>query len=310
MDKKYFVGIDLGGTSIKLGIIDLLGNVMQKSEVPTPYKKYDETLELFDELIRDTGIDHNKIVGIGIGVPGFVNIHNGSIDFLPNVGWKSVNLKKDLENKTNLPVFVDNDANLAALGEMQNGAGRGNKNLIVITIGTGVGAGIIINGEIYHGKDAMAGEIGHLTINPDSTVLCNCGKYGCLETEVSATAMLNHKKNAIEMGRDTLLTLDATTKEIFEAVDKEDPLANEIINNTAYYLGLALSQIVTVLAPEKIVIGGGVSKANNLLLDPTIQYFKRFSNEKLAKQTEIVLAELENDAGMIGAANLVRSKLK
>lgn len=310
MDGKYFIGIDLGGTSIKLGVIDQLGNIIKKSESPTPYKKYDETLELFVKLIRDTEIDHDKIVGIGIGVPGFVNIHNGSIDLLPNVGWKNANLKKDLEKKTNLPVFVDNDANLAALGEMWNGAGRGNKNLIVITIGTGVGAGVIINGEIYHGKDAMAGEIGHLTINPNSNVLCNCGKYGCLETEVSATAMLNYKKNAILSGRETLLTLDATTKEIFEAIEKEDTLAKEIVNHTAYYLGLALSQIVTVLAPEKIVIGGGVSKAKNLLLDPTIHYFKKFSNHKLAKQTEIVLAELENDAGIIGAAKLVSSKLK
>ncbi len=309
MKEKYYIGIDLGGTSIKLGIVDKNGDIVAKYEAPTPHAKYEETIELFVKMIEQTGIEKDQMLGVGIGVPGFVNIEDGSIDELVNVGWKNVHLKNDLEKKVGLPVFVDNDANLAALGEMWKGAGNGLTDLVCITIGTGVGAGVIINEKIYHGKNAMAGEVGHITINPHSEIRCNCGKNGCLETEVSATAMVNFNQRAIEGGKETLLPIEATTKDIFEAAQKGDSLAIEIIDNTANYLGLALSQIATVLAPERIVIGGGVSKAGELLLRPTMQYFKRYSTEKIAEQTEIVLAELENDAGIVGASRLVADQM-
>jgi len=302
IDKNLYIGIDLGGTSIKLGIIDEAGNIIAKKEASTPQQKYEETLELFVEMIQETGVSHNRIKGIGIGVPGFVDVETGKIGILVNVGWKNVNLKADLENKLGIPVVVDNDANLAALGEVWQGAARGAKNIICVTIGTGIGSGIIIDGEIYHGKNALAGEIGHLPINPLKGHRCNCGKVGCLETEASATAIINYVALAKTHGRATIIPDNPTTKDIFIAAQSGDDLANEAINNATFYLGLALSQISHALAPEKILIGGGVSKAKEQILNPIVDYFQQFSLTELNEQTEIVLAELKNDAGIFGAA--------
>lgn len=301
IDKNLYVGIDLGGTSVKLGIIDDAGNIIAKQEASTPRQKYEETLDLFVELIQETGISLKEIKGIGIGVPGFVDVEKGTIANLVNVGWKNVSLKDDLEKKLGIPVVVDNDANLAALGEVWQGAARGAKNIICITIGTGIGSGIIIDGKIYHGKNALAGEIGHLPINPLKGNRCNCGKLGCLETESSATAILNYALRDKNHGVNTIISDNPTTKDIFDAAKSGDKVANEAINNAAYYLGLALSQISHALAPEKILIGGGVSKAKEQILNPIKDYFQQFSLTELNEQTEIVLAELENDAGIFGA---------
>lgn len=302
LNKKFYVGIDLGGTSIKLGVLDISGNIVAKIESPTPRHQYNQTLDLFVEMVNKTGISFDEIIGIGIGVPGFVDVEKGFIDELVNVGWKNVNLKQDLEKKVGVPVFVDNDANLAALGEVWQGAAKGVNNAICVTIGTGIGGGIIINGLVYHGKNAMAGEIGHLPINPNSGRKCNCGKVGCLETEASATAITNFVIDAVKAGKQTIINDNPTTKDIFIAAQNGDELANEAINNAAYYLGLALSQISHAIAPDMIVIGGGVSKAQDRILDPIKSYFHQFSLQKLNEQTEIVLAKLENDAGIMGAA--------
>lgn len=302
--KKTYVGIDLGGTSIKLGVMNETGTILNKLEVPTP-KTYEDTISLFTKLIKEIQRENEGIMAIGIGVPGFVDITAGKVEEAVNLGWNDVQLKKDLEdNLDDIPVYIDNDANLAALGEMWIGAGQGAKNLICITIGTGIGGGVIVDGEVYHGKNAMAGEIGHMPIRPDSHIKCNCGKVGCLETEVSATAMVHYAKEAVKAGRETTLTIDSTAKDIFDALEKNDGLAKEIIDHTAYYLGMAAAQIASVIAPEKIVIGGGVSKAKSLILNPIKDYFYHFSTTKLAEQTELVLAELSNDAGIVGAAKL------
>ncbi len=303
---KYYVGIDLGGTSIKLGIIDETGNIVAKQELPTPHQQYKETLELFIQMIENSGVSKREIIGIGIGVPGFVDVKQGTIEHLVNVGWQNVQLKRDLEALIDLPVFVDNDANLAALGELINGAGKGTSSLLCVTIGTGIGAGIIINGEIYHGKNWMAGEIGHMPINPLSGRLCNCGRVGCLETEASATAIVNYVIDQIGKGNGKNISLQPTTKDIFELAKQGDALAIEAIDHAAYYLGLALAQISHAMAPEIIVIGGGVSKAKHQIIDPIKNYFSKFSLPKIVEQTKIVHAKLENDAGMIGAALLAR----
>jgi len=310
LNKNFYVGIDLGGTSIKLGIIDQSGNIIAQQESPTPSQRYEETLDLFVEMINKTGIPLREIISIGIGVPGFVDIEKGFIDILVNVGWENANLKEDLEAKINIPVFVNNDANLAAYGEVWQGAAKGAKNVICVTIGTGIGSGIVIDGNIYHGNNGMAGEIGHLPINPISGHLCNCGKIGCLETEASATAIVNYAIEVIKRGKKTIIPENPTTKDIFIAAKNGDEIANEAINNAAYNLGLALAQISHALAPDIIVIGGGVSKAGEQILAPIKDYFQQFSLEKLNKQTKIVLAKLENNAGIMGAAYYAMVKVK
>lgn len=302
MEKKYYVGIDLGGTSIKLGIIDVAGNIIAKEESPTPHHKYQETLQLFVEMINRTGIPIKEIAGIGIGVPGFVDTKQGLVHELVNVGWKNAYLKNDLEEILNIPVFVDNDANLAALGEVWQGAGKGAKNLLLITIGTGIGAGVIVDGQIYHGNSDMAGEIGHLTVKPTNGKQCNCGKLGCLETEASATAILNYVNDEINKGSMTVVNNQPTVKDIFVASSKGDLIATKAIENASYYLGLALSQISHVIAPDMILIGGGVSQAGDQILNPIINNFKQFSLPRITEQTKIEIATLQNDAGIIGAA--------
>jgi glucokinase len=262
-------------------------------------------------------LDQNKskLIGIGVGAPGPVNFTNGSIEVAVNLGWKNFHLKDLLEMETSLPVIVDNDANMAAIGEMWKGAGEGAKNLICVTLGTGVGGGIIANGEIVHGVNGAGGEIGHITSVVENGALCNCGKNGCLETIASATGIVRltmeklHNHNVSSKLRD-YDNEDQTmsSKLVLEAAKEGDELATRIIDHITYYLGLALANLANGLNPEKIVIGGGVSKAGEVLLFPLKEQFTRFAFPRVAQGVDLSIAKLGNDAGIIGGAWLAKQQ--
>ncbi|MDE3839592.1 glucokinase [Bacillus methanolicus] len=322
MAEKWIVGVDLGGTTTKIAFISMNGEILYKWEIPTDKsdsgKKITTNIaKAIDQKLEELGHPKSKLIGIGMGAPGPVNLTTGIVYEAINLGWENDYPLKDLlETETFLPAVIDNDANCAALGEMWKGAGNGAKDLVCVTLGTGVGGGVIANGDIVHGISGAAGEIGHITSKPVGGVPCNCGKTGCLETIASATGIvrianekLAEKENIGKLAERRAQNGTITAKDVFDCARNHDPLANEIIDEVAYHLGLALASAANTLNPEKIVLGGGVSKAGEVLLKPVKEYFKKFAFPRVAVSTEILLATLGNDAGVIGAAWLVKNKI-
>jgi glucokinase len=322
MADNWLVGVDLGGTTTKLAFISLYGEIVHKWEIPT------DTSDNGKNIIVDIAksIDHHldqldetkeKLKGIGMGAPGPVDMTNGIIYEAVNLGWeKNTPLKDLLEVETGLPCVIDNDANCAALGEMWKGAGNGAKDIVAVTLGTGVGGGVITNGDIVHGSRGAAGEIGHITVMPEDGFQCNCGKTGCLETVASATGVVRLALKALEESEEQSVLrsgLEAngsiSAKEIFDAAREGDILAVSIVDQLSFYLGLAIANLGNALNPDKFVLGGGVSKAGEVLLDPVNKYFISFAFPTVAASTSISIATLGNDAGVIGAAWLVKNKL-
>ncbi|WP_071392744.1 ROK family glucokinase [Bacillus tuaregi] len=317
MDDKWFVGVDIGGTTIKLAFITDEGEIAHKWEIPTNTADNgihipSEIGRAIDRKISELGETKGKLIGLGVGAPGPVNDENGSIEVAVNLGWSHFPLRELLEQATSLPVIVDNDANVAAIGEMWKGAGEGAQNLLCVTLGTGVGGGVIANGEILHGVNGAAGEIGHIAAVIDDAVRCNCGKLGCLETVASATGVVRLAKTNLQ-STDTQSILRGaahlSAKKIFDEAKAGDELALEVVNKLAFYLGFALANIANVTNPEKIVIGGGVSKAGETLLQPLQQQFMQYAFTRVAEGAELRIAKLGNDAGIIGAAWLAKTKL-
>lgn len=320
MDKEWLVGVDLGGTTTKLAIMTVAGEIINKWEIVTDTgnegKNIIKNIAIsIEDKINELGKTKERIKGIGIGTPGPVNLTTGVVYNAVNLGWKeNYPLKELLEEEIGLLVKADNDANCAALGEMWKGSGAGAENLVCITIGTGVGGGVIVDGKIVQGVKGAAGEIGHMTVVADGGAPCNCGKSGCLETIVSATGIVrqvmeklsNEKNLAGELVNKYQLTRKITAKDVFDAGRNGDSLALSIIEHTAVHLGLALASIGNILNPEKIVIGGGVSKAGDILMQPVLNNFKEFAFSSVAQSTTIVPASLGNDAGIYGAAWLVK----
>jgi glucokinase len=313
MDEVIYIGIDLGGTAIKMGMVNIDGELVKEIERPTPVSEgHRKVVETFDEMIalllKETDFDWENIKGIGIGIPGFVNIETGNVVEAVNLQWNDVQIKEILETKWGVPVSVDNDANTAALGEMWVGAGEANKHILCLTIGTGIGGGIIINRDIYHGANGIAGEIGHFIVKDQGGKACNCGKTGCLEAEASATAIVKQaleeveKKSSIPLMEVYDRTGQITAKTIVELAKADDPVCKRIITELGQLLGKTLSKFCVLLNPEKIIIGGGVSYAGDLLLNPMNEAFKAHALEIISENTPIVRAELGNKAGMIGAA--------
>jgi glucokinase len=318
--KEWYAGIDLGGTTIKLALLSEGGEIAYKAEEPTDVASGgDHILHQMNGLIErgldDLHLDRNQLKGIGIGAPAFLDLEKGVVRKAVNLGWENYALKDKLQEITQLPVIVDNDANIAALGEMWKGAGEGAADLLCITLGTGVGGGVILNGQIYHGARGTSGEIGHVTVVPEGGFLCNCGKTGCLETVASATGIVRLTKEALEDGRQSLLSgvLQENGKiearDIAMAADKGDELSCDILDRVGYYLGLCLGNYAVVVNPKKIVIGGGVSKAGDVLFKPIQKYYDKYALTGFTGEIEIVPATLGNDAGVFGAAWLVHSKL-
>lgn len=308
MENKYCFGIDIGGTTVKIGLFQTDGTLLDKWEIVTRTGNGGEAIlpdiaESVLSKLNEKGIQKEDVVGLGVGVPAATK--DGIVNSTSNIGWGYKNVKKELEELTGYHVNVGNDANVAALGEMWKGGGQGYQNQIMVTLGTGVGGGIIIDGHIHTGIRGAGGEIGHLCVQEGETEVCGCGRTGCLEQYASATGIVRLAKRRLANNtEDTVLNIDAVTaKDVFDAVKAGDKVAMEIAEDFGKYLGNALSEIAVILDPELFVIGGGVSRAGEVLLDYIKKnYLKNalWDNNKV----EFALAKLGNDAGMYGAAKL------
>jgi glucokinase len=318
MTEKWLVGVDLGGTTIKMAFVSMYGEIIHKWEIDTDHSEQGKNIvtdiaKSIDQKLEELDQPKSKLLGIGMGAPGPVNTATGVIYKTTNLPWKNYPLKDVLELETSLPVVVDNDANIAAIGEMWKGAGNGAKDLICVTLGTGVGGGIIANGQVVRGTNGAGGEIGHMTSVPEGGAPCNCGKTGCLETIASATGIVRIAKEKLAKG-ETASALQqiykengkVTAKDVFDAAKANDELALEIVDYVTFHLGLALANLANGLNPEKIVIGGGVSKAGDILVKHVRTYFDRFAFPRVAEGATIAIATLGNDAGVIGGAWLVK----
>ena len=308
---KYCFGVDIGGTTVKIGLFKTDGELVDKWEIKTRTENKGEAIlpdiaESLKKKMEEKGIEASQMSGIGIGVPAPVD-DNGVVQNTANLGWGYKEVNREMEELTGLKVAAGNDANLAALGEMWLGAGKGQKNMIMVTLGTGVGGGVIVNGHPLVGAHGAGGEIGHLCVNYEETEHCGCGKTGCLEQYASATgiARLAKKRLAADDAASSLRDKkEISAKTVFDALKDGDKVAEEIVEEFGVYLGHAMANLAAVVDPSVIVIGGGVSKAGEILLDYVEKNFQEkafFAN----KNTEFVLATLGNDAGICGAAQLI-----
>lgn len=320
MTKENIIAIDIGGTSTKIGFVHIDGHINHKWIIPTNITDkgmfiVQDIWESIKEKIIKYQIDQKSFIGIGVGAPGFTDPETGIVYQSVNIGWKNFHLANRLKDKSNLPVYVGNDANIAALGEYWQGAGRGAKDLIAITIGTGVGGGIIADGHIINGTNGTAGEIGHMIVEPNG-YLCNCGRRGCLETIVSATGIVRQGMKKLKENPTSKLaqlyndTNNLTSKDIFKLATENEPNCLAIVQRTSDLLGFTIANLAIVTNPSKILIGGGVSKAGDQLLEGIKSSFEKHTLPRTSENCELAIAQLENDAGMIGAAYLVVQNVK
>ncbi|QOR65521.1 ROK family glucokinase [Cytobacillus suaedae] len=317
MKDQLLVGVDLGGTTIKMAFVSYYGEIIEKWEIPTNKAQITTDIaKAIDSKLEELNLPKNKLLGIGMGAPGPVNMDTGVVYEAVNLGWKDFPLKDQLEIETGLSAIIDNDANIAAIGEMWKGAGEGSKDLICVTLGTGVGGGIIANGNIVHGVNGAAGEIGHITSIVEGGTPCNCGKTGCLETIASATGVvritiekLNKDSRASVLREEFERNGTITSKHVFDAVNAGDELAKEVLDYISFHLGLALANLANGLNPEKIVLGGGVSKAGDVLVQSVSKHFQRYVFPRVGIGAKISIATLGNDAGVIGGAWLAKTNL-
>ena len=322
MAEQWITGVDLGGTTTKIAFITMGGEIVHKWEIPTDNSNEGQNITTniaaaIDEKVAQLGETKDKLVGIGMGAPGPVDYETGIILNVVNLGWKdNYPLKDSLEAASSLPAAIENDANCAALGEMWKGAGNGAKDLVCVTLGTGVGGGVIANGNIVQGINGAAGEIGHITAIPSGGAPCNCGKTGCLETVASATGIvrlammeLNKNESSSELSKLFVKNGKITAKDVFDSARNGDQLAKKVLEEVSFHLGFVLANIANTLNPEKIVLGGGVSKAGNILLESVNENFAKFAFSAVRDSTDLALATLGNDAGVLGAAWLIKNKL-
>jgi glucokinase len=312
---KYCFGVDVGGTTVKLGLFDIEGTVLDKWEIPTRVEDNGSNI-LPDiaasvlEKLKEKNIAAAEVEGVGIGVPGPVD-DSGTVHKAVNLGWGVFDIAKTLGGLLGgIKVKAGNDANVAALGEMWKGGGQGYNNVVLVTLGTGVGGGIIVNGKILTGATGAGGEIGHIHIVDGEPDECGCGKHGCLEQYASATGIVrlaNRKLAASDKDsalRQSKKDNDLTAKAVFDAVKAGDKLADEIAEEFGLYLGKGLAAVGSVVNPEVFVLGGGVSKAGNVLVGYVEKYYKEYVFHG-SKNSKFLLATLGNDAGIYGAAKLV-----
>lgn len=307
-------GIDIGGTSVKLGLFTITGELLDNWEIPT--RKEDKGSFILQDVaaslekkIIEKALNKEDIIGIGIGVPGPVK-EDGTVLQCVNLGWGIINVAKEMKALTGFDTKVGNDANVAALGEMWQGGGKGYNDLIMVTLGTGVGGGVILGGKIVTGSNGAAGEIGHITVSYDETESCNCTKHGCLEQFASATGIVKETRRLLEKSGEASSLRNVgvlSAKAIFDAAKEGDSLALQSVEQLGRYLGIALSHVAAVVDPEAFVIGGGVSKAGEMLTEVIKKHYEQ--NVMLAlKGKEFKLATLGNDAGIYGSAKLILEK--
>lgn len=309
--KKYGFGVDVGGTTIKMGFFETSGKLIDKWEIKTDTSNGGENIlsdiaKAIDNKLAQEGISKNDVQGVGVGVPGPVN-SKGIVLKCVNLGWGVFNVEEELASLTGLKVKAGNDANVAALGEMWQGAGKGSEDMVMVTLGTGVGGGIIVDGKVIAGANGAGGEIGHITVNNDEIEACNCGQYGCLEQYTSATGIVRMAKRKLaKTDEETSLRAveELSAKTIFDEAKKGDKIAGELVEELGKILGSTLSNIAAVTNPEVIVIGGGVSKAGQILIDTIHKHFTE-SVFHACKDTRFVLAGLGNDAGMYGCVKML-----
>lgn len=308
---NYVFGVDIGGTTVKLGLFDIGGNVLDKWEIPTRTENgganiLPDIAASVRAKMSERSIDKEDVAGVGVGAPGPVD-GEGIIHKAVNLGWGEMNLKKELTTLLDgMRVEGGNDANVAALGEMWKGGGQGHKNLVAVTLGTGVGGGIIINGRIMTGATGSGGEIGHIHVEDHETEACGCGNYGCLEEYASATGITRLANRQLQASDkpSTLRQGEVSAKAVFDAVKAGDELAIEVAKQFGDYLGKGLAVIAGVVNPEIFVIGGGVSKAGEVLFEYIRPAFDKTVFHG-CRNTQFALATLGNDAGIYGAAKMV-----
>ena len=311
----FVVGVDIGGTGTKFGIVDNVGNVLFASEIST--KKHEQVHTFIDELHQELSILIEKvggvgrIKGIGVGAPNG-NVYTGNIEYAPNLPWKGIiPLARMLQDKFKIPVRLTNDANAAAVGEMMYGAAQGMKDFIMITLGTGVGSGIVANGQLIYGHDGFAGELGHTTIIPDGRLHPGTGKRGSLESYASATGVAQSAIEILEnTDRPSLLRDipkgELNSKAVFEAATKGDEVAKEVFAFTGKVLGMALANFVMFSSPEAIILFGGLTKAGDLILKPTREHLEANVIEIFQNKVKILISHLkESDAAILGASALM-----
>ena len=307
---RYGFGVDLGGTTVKIAYFDEQGTMIAKWEIPTVTTDSGKAIlpdiaASIRQYITQKTIDPASIIGVGIGVPGPVS-SKGVVNKCINLGWGVFNIAEELSGLVGFPVKAGNDANVAALGEFWKGGGQGCDNMVFVTLGTGVGGGIVVEGRLLHGAHGSGAEIGHLVLNRNETIPCNCGKRGCVEQYCSATGIVRLAKEAME-GVSELSRLHRfdplTCKDIFDAGKAGDALALKVLDQYYAYLGEFLANVCCVVDPDAVVLGGGVSKAGQMLLDGTRPYFDQYVFHA-ASGAKFALASLGNDAGAYGAFKL------
>lgn len=309
----YWLGIDLGGTNIATGVVDENYNIIGRGKVKTDAGRpadevADDMAKSVNMAIKDAGIDPSEIVAMGIGSPGAISPEDGVVLRAKNLKFENVNLCQMLKDRTGYDFYIENDANAAAYGELLAGAGKGKKHFIAVTLGTGVGGGIIIDGKIYSGADHAGGEIGH-TVIVHGGEKCSCGLNGCWEAYASASALIRQTKFAMIRNKDSLMWKIAKNLEdvngitAFDAMRQGDKAATDVVNQYIEYVSIGVINMINIFQPEVLCIGGGISKEGDNLLNPVKKHVK----EKCfigSEKTEIKIAELGNDAGIIGAAFL------
>ena len=307
---KYGFGVDLGGTTVKIAFFDETGLMMDKWEIPTVTANggsriLPDIAASIQQFIEQKTIDPASVIGVGIGVPGPVH-SKGLVNKCINLGWGVFNIAEELSRLVGFPVKAGNDANVAALGEYWKGGGKGCDNMVFVTLGTGVGGGIVIEGKLLHGAHGSGAEIGHMVLNRDETVPCNCGKKGCVEQYCSATGIVSLANKALAATDEVtvLRTNDALTcKYIFDSAKAGDGLALQVLDQFYRYMGEFLGNLCDVVDPDAVVLGGGVSKAGQVLLDGIRPYFDLYVFHA-ARGARFELASLGNDAGAYGAFKL------
>lgn len=319
---RFAVGVDIGGTNLRAAVVNQKGQILARIRTMSPIGDAKKGEDILTQTIRDVAaqaeVRLGNLQGVGIGIPGWMDRITGRLVFAPKMAhWQGVFDLDTIQKELGLPVYVDSDPNVATLGELWIGAGRGSRNLIMITLGTGLGCGIVMDGKLYVGEHGMAGEFGHIVINDAAEHLCDCGMIGCLEAQAAGPAIAQQGKQVIESGRHTLIskltngrTEDVTTSVVFSAAQKGDRVAQSLIERAGELIGIGFANLVYLFEPEKIIVGGGMAAVEDLILEP----IRRTMRERcylIAKgyiSVKIVPAKLGDDAGVIGAAKLAFSE--
>ncbi len=317
---KYYIGIDLGGTNIVAGVVDenykIVSKASTKTNLPRPEKEIaDDMVKVSLEAVKTAGITIDDIQWVGVGTPGIANSEKGIIEYSCNLGFNNTPMKKYIQESIDKPVYIENDANAAAYGEFVAGAAKGAENAVCITLGTGVGGGIVIDGKIYSGSNFAGAEIGHMVIDAEGP-MCSCGRKGCFEVFSSATGLIRMTKEAMEADKETVMhkiTAErngkVSARTSFDAMRMGDKTAKEVVDKFIKYLAVGITNTINIFQPDILCIGGGVCNEGDTLLLPVKELVKQEVYTKNSpKNTEIIIAKLGNDAGIIGAAFLGNAK--